>query len=147
MKNRSAAGTTCLLLSVKPRFANDILDGIKRFEFRRTCFRRRDVARVLLYATSPEKRVIGECTIETVLALAPDRLWSQTKEHAGIDRTYFDAYFEGRAEGYAIKVKDPQRYKVPLGLFEHFGLSHPPQSFCYVQGARSGLLDGAISIR
>jgi len=121
-----------LLLSIKPKFANAILDGTKRFEFRRALFRRKGVERVIIYASSPEQRVLGEFMIDDVLSLAPDSLWRRTHAHAGIDREYFDRYFAGRQKAYAIKIKSAIRYRQPLELKKHFGVARPPQSFCYV---------------
>jgi predicted transcriptional regulator len=124
--------TERVLLSIKPGFANDILDGKKRFEFRRLLFRRENVTRVVIYASTPEQRVIGEFKIGALLSLSPDDLWSKTRRFAGIDREQFDSYFAGKVQAHAIKVSAPVRYRRPLDLFRDFGLCRPPQSFCYV---------------
>lgn len=122
----------CLLLSIKPRFAHAILDGTKRFEFRRALFRRKGVERVIIYSSSPEQKVVGEFLIERVLSFAPNTLWRQTRAHAGIDKGYFDRYFAGRSQAYAIKIRNPKRYREPLDLKKDFGVARAPQSFCYV---------------
>jgi predicted transcriptional regulator len=121
-----------LLLSIKPKFANAILDGTKRFEFRRALFRRKDVERVIIYASSPEQKVLGEFLIDDVLSLAPASLWRRTHAHAGIDKRYFDRYFAGRQKAHAIKIKSVVRYQHPLDLKRDFGVTRPPQSFRYV---------------
>jgi predicted transcriptional regulator len=121
-----------ILLSVKPEFAEAILDGQKTFEFRRRVFRNQAVRRVVLYASAPVQRVVGEFTIADVLCMAPRALWQATKSGSGINRDYFDAYFVGRDTAYALQVARPKRYRRPLGLREHFGISRPPQSFQYV---------------
>src|SRR5690606_22830941 len=121
-----------VLLSIKPQFANAILEGKKRFEYRRGLFRRKDVQRVSIYASAPEKKVIGEFLIEDVLSLEPGDLWAKTRRYAGIDKSYFDEYFAGKCQAYAIKVRNPHRYPKPLDLKVAFGMNRPPQSFCYV---------------
>jgi predicted transcriptional regulator len=121
-----------LLLSIKPKFAHAILDGEKRFEFRRALFRREGIERVVIYASSPEQKVVGEFLIEDILSLAPDSLWRCTRAYAGIDKTYFDRYFAERTQAHAIKICTPMRYREPLDLGKHFGIARPPQSFCYV---------------
>src|SRR6476469_7639005 len=123
---------TRVLLSVKPRFAEAILAGEKTFEFRRALFRRDDVRTVVLYASSPTRKVVGEFTIEEVLLLGLDLLWKTTREGGAIDREYFDQYFEGRSAGYALKVKRARRYRSPLCLRKDLGIEHPPQSFRYL---------------
>lgn len=123
---------TRVLLSVKPRFAEAILAGTKKFEFRRSLFRNPDVETVVLYASSPVQRVIGEFRIAEILALTPPELWARTHRWSGIDRSYFDEYFREREVGFALKVENPRSYRRPLSLQHHFGIAYPPQSFCYL---------------
>ena len=120
------------LLSVKPHFAEAILAGVKTFEFRRALFRRSDVETVVLYASSPTCKVVGEFTIDEVLSLSLDALWRSTRSGGAIEREYFDQYFEGLSAGYALKVKQARRYRFPLCLRKDLGIRHPPQSFCYL---------------
>jgi predicted transcriptional regulator len=123
---------TSVLLSIKPRFANAILEGTKTFELRRAVFRNPTVRRIVIYASSPVGRVIGEFLLGDVLELELKKLWAVTSKGSGIDHEFFHNYFRGREVGYALKVHRPRRYAKPLGLKEHFGLSRPPQSFCYL---------------
>jgi predicted transcriptional regulator len=123
---------TSILLSIKPKFAEAILEGTKIFELRRTIFRGQDVQRIVIYASRPVSRVVGECRIDNVLALEPTKLWSLTSFGAGVDRDFFDAYFHGKKIGFALKVSKPKRYAKARRLDEHCGLSRPPQSFCYL---------------
>lgn len=123
---------TRVLLSVKPQFAEAILAGEKTFEFRRAVFRRENVRIVVLYASSPTRKVVGEFIIDEVLSLHLDALWGVTKDGGAIDRSYFDQYFEGLLTGYALKVKRARRYRSPLCLRTDFGITHPPQSFRYI---------------
>ena len=122
-----------VLLSVKPKFAEAILAGEKTFEFRRLLFKREDVRTIVLYASSPTCKVVGEFTIDEVLTLALDALWETTCVGGAIDREYFERYFQGRETGHALKVKRTRRYRSPLCLRKDFGISHPPQSFCYLE--------------
>jgi predicted transcriptional regulator len=123
---------TSVLLSIKPRFANAILEGTKTFEFRRTVFRSLTVRKVVIYASSPVCRVIGEFMIDGILALELKKLWEETAKGAGINREFFYDYFRGREIGFALRVQRPRRYAKPFRLKEHFGLLRPPQSFCYL---------------
>lgn len=120
-----------VLLSIKPEYAYKIFNGEKKFEFRRTIFKNKAVKYVVVYASSPVKKVIGEFEIEAILSGDIDALWHQTKEYAGISEAYFYAYFKERKVGHAIKVKSFQVYKEPLCLQEHFS-AVPPQSFIYL---------------
>jgi predicted transcriptional regulator len=121
-----------LLLSVKPKFAEAILAGKKTFEFRRAVFRQQNIRTVILYASSPTRKVVGEFTIDSVLTLRLDVLWGLTHKGGAIDRAYFDQYFRGRTVGHALKVKKVRRYRFPLCLRTDLGITHPPQSFRYL---------------
>jgi predicted transcriptional regulator len=122
-----------VLLSVKPQFAEAILDGTKKFEFRRALFRDPNVRRVVLYASSPVQRVVGEFTIQGIVSMDLESLWEHTESDAGIQKDYFDEYFAGRDSGYAVAVGVTRRYPEPLALEQHFGIQHPPQSFRYLR--------------
>ena len=121
-----------ILLSIHPRFAEAIFAGEKRFEYRRSIFRRRDVTTVVMYASRPVGKVVGEFTIGNVLSLKLEELWERTHEGAGIDRSYFKRYFRGRSFGHALAVEEARRYKPPLSLRSDYGINRPPQSFCYL---------------
>ncbi len=120
-----------VLLSIKPCFADKIFDGSKKFEFRRSIFKNPEIRTVIVYASSPTQKVIGEFQIERILNCDLPALWEETKEHAGIDEDYFYRYFGEKQQGYAIKISKTKKYRTPLCLREHFNLA-PPQSFQYV---------------
>lgn len=120
-----------VLLSIKPEFATKIFDGTKGYEYRRVIFKNKEVKRVIVYASSPISKVIGEFEIDEVINDAPSSLWDQTKDAAGISRAYFNSYFEGKENGYAIKVRRTKLYKKALCLLSTYGV-RPPQSFQYL---------------
>ncbi|HYM60756.1 MAG TPA: hypothetical protein VEZ11_07675 [Thermoanaerobaculia bacterium] len=95
-------------------------------------FRNASIDTVVLYASSPVQRVVGEFKIAEILALKPSELWSATHRWSGIDRSFFDEYFADRDIGFALKVRAPRSYARPLSLQHHFGMRYPPQSFCYL---------------
>ena len=121
---------TCALLSIKPPYAEAIFRGDKRFEFRRTIFRK-PIDVVIVYTTSPVCQVVGEFDVEEVLADSVAGLWNRTNNYAGIDRSLFLEYFAGCHIGYAIAIGNVRRYRRPLDLATTFGV-RPPQSFVYV---------------
>ncbi len=121
-----------VLLSIKPEFALKIFNGSKKYEYRRAIFKNREVSIVIVYASDPIKRVIGEFEIEDILYDEPRLLWFKTKNYAGISKRGFFGYFVNKTKGYAIKVKTATPYDEPLPL-SSFQISSPPQSFAYVQ--------------
>ena len=120
-----------VLLSVKPRFAIDIFNGFKKYEYRKTIFTRQDIKKVVVYASSPIKSVIGEFEIEEIIHDDIGALWIQTKSGAGTSEESFLEYFNNKSKGYAIKIKSQKKYDNPLSL-DHLMVSTPPQSFRYL---------------
>lgn len=119
-----------VVLSIKPQFANKIFDGTKKFEFRKAIFKNQNVTSVLVYASSPVQKVIGEFEIEKIFNLDLKELWDKTKEYSGITEDYFYQYFENREQGFAIQIKNKKRFENPKCLKTDYNLT-PPQSFAY----------------
>jgi len=120
-----------VLLSIKPEFAQKIFAGTKRYEYRKTIFRQK-VTTVVVYASSPVRKVIGEFEIDDILHDEIEALWNTTKSYSGITKDFFFAYFRSRDSGYAIKIKSYELYDDPRDLQSVYG-STPPQSFAYVE--------------
>lgn len=120
-----------VLLSIKPEYAEKIFNGTKKYEFRRSVFKKTGVKIVVVYASSPVKKVIGEFEIETILNDELNKLWHQTKDFSGISSDFFFEYFRNKENGFAIKIKKAKKYKRPLSIKEDFNAT-PPQSFMYL---------------
>jgi len=60
-----------VLLSIRPEFAERILNGTKKCEYRKVVFRRRDVDTFVLYVCSPVRMILAEIEIEKVLCNSP----------------------------------------------------------------------------
>lgn len=121
-----------VLLSIKPEFAHKIFDGSKKFEFRKQVFKDTSVKKVIVYSSSPEQKVIGEFEIETILSDTPNNIWIQTKLYSGISQEFYDEYFKGRDNAYAIKVASTKKYRKEKSLAD-YNVQSAPQSFAYVE--------------
>lgn len=119
-------------MSIKPEYADKIFAGSKRYEFRRVIFKSQRVSKVVVYASSPIQRVIGEFEVDEILASSKEGLWRKTKRYSGITKTHFDQYFSDKQMAYAIKIKRAQRYKLPKRLEQVTHAGCPPQSFAYL---------------
>lgn len=120
-----------VLLSIKPQFAVKIFDGTKKFEFRKSIFKNSKINTVVVYASSPMQKVIGEFTFDEIMEENPEVLWEKTKKHSGITKEFFDEYFFNREKAFAIRVKETSKYKTPMDLID-FDLNFAPQSFVYL---------------
>jgi predicted transcriptional regulator len=120
-----------VLLSIKPEFAEKIFDGIKKYEYRRSIFKRENINKIIVYASAPVSKVVGEFEVGEILYDDLQSLWDDTKSYSGISKDYFLKYFFEKDKGYAIKIKNINKYTTPLCLKEAYGVT-PPQSFVYV---------------
>ncbi|MCM1543118.1 MAG: hypothetical protein NC121_17920 [Blautia sp.] len=84
-----------ILLSINPDHVKNILNGTKGYEFRkRAC--KRHVDKILIYSTNPIMKVVGEAEVEDILIGNPETIWRKTEGRSGIDKAFFDQYYDGR---------------------------------------------------
>ena len=121
-----------ILLSIKPTFVEEIFKGDKKFEFRRTIFKRKDIKKVVVYATKPIGKIVGEFCIEQIIEESPQLLWEKTHKNAGISKHFFDEYFEGKDTGFAAQIKSPRLYETPIDPTINDEKFVAPQSFRYL---------------
>jgi predicted transcriptional regulator len=120
-----------MLLSINPEHVDNIISGVKRFEFRKVrC--RADVDRIVIYATAPRKAVIGQVTIEEVIEDEVLSVWRTTKKAAGITFDFFQAYYKGKKKAVAYRLGEIEVFEQPKTL-EDYGVRQAPQSFVYLE--------------
>lgn len=121
-----------VLLSIKPEYAEKILQGKKKYEFRKAIFKNPNVKTVVIYATMPVGKVVGEFDFDEVLSDSPSAIWSETRNFSGISKSFFNSYFSGRKTAHAIKVREVRRYENPFPLKNLIPNGSAPQSYRYL---------------
>lgn len=119
-----------ILISINPEHVKNIINGIKKYEYRKIAAKQ-DISSIIIYETTPVKRIVAEAEIIDVLMYSPEELWKLTKEEAGISKEFFDEYFEGKEIAYAYKLGKIKVYDEPKTLLE-YGIKAAPQSFVYI---------------
>ena len=113
-------------MSIEPKYAESILNGTKRFEYRKkTC--KNKVGTIIIYATRPVKRVVGKVNFTDIIEGAPNNVWKKTKAHSGITKDFFDSYYAGKTKAFAYVLGEFTPYNPPKTLSD-FGIAHAPQS-------------------
>ncbi|MEN6385858.1 MAG: hypothetical protein ABFD79_11770, partial [Phycisphaerales bacterium] len=115
-----------ILLPINPEHIKNIFNGSKRYEFRKTRCRRPNICKLIMYATAPVMKVVGEAAIEEIIVDDPDTVWEQTRSFAGINREFFDQYFQGKSQAVAYKLAEVQEYPEPIALSK-LGINYTPQ--------------------
>ncbi len=123
-----------VLLSIKPKYVDEIVKGNKKYEFRKKIFKNKnEVKEVYIYSTSPVKKIIGFFRFDKIVEDHPKNLWKEFKELSGIDEHEFFSYFEERDNGFAIEITQLEIFKTPMEpeiLIPNFVA---PQSFRYIE--------------
>ena len=118
-----------ILMSIKPEYANKILDGIKKYEYRTN--KAKNVKKIVIYATSPIKKVIGEVEVKNILEDTPNNIWNKTKDFSGARKESFDNYFKNKSKAIAYQLGKTTRYIKPKEL-KDLGINFIPQSYIYI---------------
>ena len=129
-----------IVLSLKPRFAQAILAGVKTVELRRTVPKIVIPTRALLYAASPVRALLGTCVITSVRSADLAALWHEYGSRSELPYHEFQQYFEGVDTGTALMLSEPQSLSWPIPLQDLRAKPkgfRPPQSYAYVD-ARIG---------
>jgi len=122
---------TNAILSIKPQYAQAILAGNKRVEFRKKVFKR-PVDKVYIYSSSPIKRLIGYFTFTEIDEATPTDLWKKYEKIGAINKADFFAYFKDCDTGFAINIEKVERFEKginPINVIDKFCA---PQSYRYV---------------
>ena len=119
-----------IVISINPQFVEKIINGTKKYEYR-TKAAKSDVHKLIIYETTPIKKIVAEAVIEEVLDLSVNEMWKKTKKYSGISKDFYNEYFRGRKRAYAYKIGKIKVYNKPKEL-EEYGLTFAPQSFVYV---------------
>ncbi len=121
-----------VLLSIKPQFVEEIFNGNKKFEYRKSIFKRKGITSVVIYSTMPVGKIVGEFDIGDILIDTPKSLWERTKDYSGTTEDFYDSYFMNRIQGYAIKIKSLKKYQEPICPYTTYENFTAPQSFKYL---------------
>ncbi|MCD6409419.1 MAG: ASCH domain-containing protein [Candidatus Verstraetearchaeota archaeon] len=106
-----------ILMSIKPRFGEQILAGVKKIELRRMFQPVVRGDRVILYFSSPVKALVGEFTAGEVYSGAVEEVKRLVKKMGEVGVGEEDwLYVVGARRALAIEVMEPKRYPrmVPL---------------------------------
>lgn len=126
-----------VLLSIKPKYVNKIIDGTKKWEFRKRIWKK-SVNRVYVYKSYPSCCVVGYFDVTNIVSTDLQTMWSMCRNNAGIRFSEFFEYFRGSSFGHAIWIEQFHQFE-PTSL-EHCPDFNPPQSFMYLEGCAARTL-------
>ncbi len=120
-----------LLLSIKPEYVGRILQGTKKYEYRKR-LAKENVSVIYIYITAPSMKIVASVQIVGRLSASPTALWEKTKFTSGISREKYREYFRGCKTAYAYELGKVNVFKSVKELSD-FGVNSAPQSFTYIE--------------
>lgn len=133
MENRAIA-----LIPIHSRFADEIYDGTKRFEYR-CVMPRRPIGILVFYETSPVCAITGCALVKGALEDTPSNVWRLTSGGSGISRSEYENYYSGKKRAVAICVDDSVAFDSWIKL-KDVNVLTPPQSIRYLGDEASKII-------
>lgn len=124
-----------VVLSIKPKFAEAILAGVKTVELRRSEPKIVVPTRALLYACTPVKALVGACIIDSVRSTDLATLWHEYGSRSDLRHREFRHYFRGVGRGTVLMLTQPRAFSRQIaleGLRARPEGFRPPQSYAYI---------------
>ena len=125
-----------ILLSVKPRFADLIFNGLKEAELRRRFIQNAKDRDVFVYVTSPVRTLRGGFRVGHVWHGTPANIWNEVHHMAQVKKREFDEYYGDCSVVYALRITDVWEYNKPMNfqtLKRQLSEFVVPQSWRYVR--------------
>lgn len=127
-----------LLMSLRPEYADGIMNGTKTVEVRRRFSTKWVGSHVLVYSSLPEGSFVGSFHIANVVHGAPDDIWQSFSAAIGCSRKEFASYARGADRVWAIITENrrPFSYPIPSSQVQHLVKRdfNAPQSYAKVKG-------------
>lgn len=120
-----------IFLPIKPNYAFKIIKGVKKFEFRKSNFSEK-IKLAIIYASSPEKKIIGCCKVKNIFISEPDIVWENCRNYSGISEELFFRYYNKKKKAIAIEISSVfvfNEFIDPKKVWNGFIV---PQSFKYI---------------
>jgi len=128
-----------IIISIHPEHVEKILDGTKKFEFRKV-LPKREIENLVIYCTAPIQKIVGVAAVKRVITGTPSQVWRKTSSGAGIPKEFFQEYFKCHSMAVAFELVIFERYKYPVSFRNIASLRSPPQSFAYISNEETKLL-------
>ena len=120
-----------VIFSLKPAWAEKILSGEKKVEFRKSICTE-SVDRILIYETAPVRKITGEVSVDVIVSGTPEEVWEKLGDKAAMTKREYDRYYRKKDRAVAYCLSHPVRYERERDL-EEYGISSAPRSFVYVE--------------
>jgi len=124
-----------ILISIKPKYVEEILSGKKTVELRRRAPRVPVGTRMWVYSTLPDAHVRMVATVEKLEEWSPSTIWKKNSSKMALSKSEYNGYVDGRSKVCALHLSKVMPLSTPLSLQKLRDKSqkvHPPQFFKFL---------------
>ena len=105
-----------MLISIKTKYANQIFNGTKLYEYRRKSIGEKNCnKKIFVYSSKEEKAIIGYIIIEKIIEGDINYILETTNNK---NNTEIINYFNNCNKCYALKISNTVKFKTPIHLKE-----------------------------
>ena len=105
-----------ILMSIKTKYANQIFDKTKVYEYRRRSIGEKNLnKKIYIYSSEEEKAIVGYIIVDKIIEGTSKYVLEATGSSTKID---IINYFKGCNKCYALKINEAVRFKTPINLAE-----------------------------
>lgn len=125
-----------LFISIKEEYVNQILEGTKQIELRKSRPKVSAGDHIIIYCTSPVKAIVGTAQIDDVITHSPRQMWQLHSHRLGIRKKEYFEYYNNADKAIGIVLSDVQRlcFNICLSVIKkQLPAFTPPQTFKYFQ--------------
>lgn len=126
-----------VLISIKPRYVDQIINGEKLVEIRRRRVLFEPGTVIWIYATRPRASIVGFAIVRRVDTDDADRIWSRSAKEIAISKRVYREYVAGAPIVSAIHLSHVNELDDAVSLEEIRLIVrgfNPPQFFHYLHG-------------
>ncbi|QDU16893.1 50S ribosomal protein L22/unknown domain fusion protein [Gimesia maris] len=137
-----------LFLSIKPQYVSKIFSGEKTVELRKRCPRSKPGDWIIVYATMPQKEIVGMVQVESIEIDEPTILWKKVKDISGLPYEDYRNYYQNSMKAVGIFIQKTTVFTSPISLADvklKWPEFNPPQGFRYLSETQIEYVNGLLS--
>lgn len=134
-KHLSLQNQKIILLSLKPKYWNEIISGKKEVELRRK-FTRMDTTHCIVYVGRPVSGIQGIISIKKTVKDSIKNIKNTYLKASGITETEYDTYAKDSESLTAIIFERVTVFKNVINLSE-INMNRPPQNYLYLNSSQT----------
>lgn len=124
--------TETIIISMAPKSAEALFDNPEKNVVFYKVTPANKVLRVIVYATAPVKKVVGEFDLQEIKIAATSTIWKNFSKASVISKKEYDSYYEGKEKAHAMISKKTYKYRNPKDLSD-YNMSKGPSGFQYLK--------------